>query len=120
MAFADPQSVIVEGTTPVSLPRTEFGARRGVFTSSDGKVSMVISHQGGAKGSARRLVSVSRSKIASDPLTSVNTEVSATAHAVLTAPRAGFTIAELTDLLEGLSSLLNDSTFATKFIGGEA
>lgn len=119
MAFADPQSVTINAT-PISLARTEFGASKGTFTSSDGTLALTISHVAGARGSARRLLRLQTRKIASDPLTSTNMEVTGSAHVVLDMPRAGFSMTDQKDLLKALSVLIADATVSTKFIGGEA
>lgn len=117
MAFADPQSVTID-STPVTLNRREFGARQGVFASTDGTVSLKIAHTGPA-GRERRLLSLSAKKIATDPLTSVNTESTLTTHVVLQEQR-GWTVEEQIEQLAALASLLTESTVATKFVGGEA
>lgn len=113
--LADPQSI-----NSVSLPRTGIGTDNAVYTSADGALSLRIQQVRG-KDRTRYIVSVQSSKIATDPLTAVNQRVSAVASVTVTAPAAGFTAAELKDLVVGLNTALTASSSAMllKILGGE-
>lgn len=116
--FSDPQSVTISGTA-VSLPRTSSGTNAGVYTSGDGAVRMLASHQYGKR--VRRTVRLEHSKIAADPLTSANTKYSMTAYVVFDVPSVGYSVAEAQAVVAGLTKWLTDSSGAnvTKVLGGE-
>lgn len=118
MAFADPQSITINSET-TTLNRVAFGTNSGRFASTDGTVAISVSHKGTGK-SASRLLRLEMKKIAADPLTSENMEAMASAHVVLSVPRAGFSTDEQQQLLTALADYLKSGTVATKFIGGEA
>lgn len=121
MALADPQSVTVNAVD-VSLPRTVFGSSEGVFSNPENTLRLRVAHTAGRRGSTRHLISLQQIKVAADPLTSVNSEVTAQAHIVIEAPRSGFTLSEQKDLVETLTTFLSETSFAntTKILGGES
>lgn len=121
MALADPQSITVN-TVATPLPRVTFGASEGVFSNPENTLRLRVAHTAGRRGSTRHLISVQQTKVAADPLTSVNTEVTAQAHIVIDAPRSGFTLSEQKDLVQALTTYLSASSFAatTQILGGES
>jgi len=119
--FSDPQSVTI-GTTigTVSLPRTGAGSGTGVFDSNDGTVELSVANSYGKR--TRRTARINLSKIAADPLISSNNiKYSTSCYLVVDAPITGFTVAELKDLVTGLTTWLTASTGAhiTQLLGGE-
>jgi hypothetical protein len=119
MAFADPQSVTVVGSTASTLPRTSSGTDAGGFTSPDGTVGLIVSHSYGKR--TRRTIRVNVSKVAPDPFTGINTQFSMSAYVVVDVPVNGFTIAEQQTVVAGLATYLNASSGAriTQLLGGE-
>jgi hypothetical protein len=121
MAFSDPQSVTI-GSTPgtVSLPRTASSVGGGVFDSNDGTVELSVANSYGKR--TRRTARINLSKIAPDPLISSNNiKYSSSVYVVVDAPVTGFTVAELKDLMTGLTTWLTASSGAhiTQLLGGE-
>jgi len=119
MAYADPQSVTVNGSAS-ALARTSFGSNSGAFTKDDGTVKLEVSHQYGKR--TRRSARVTTSKIASDPLNATqNLRLSASVYIVVDVPVGGFTATEQKDLITSLTTWLTASTNANalKLVGGE-
>jgi len=118
MAYTDPQSITISGVA-TSLPRTSSGVNSGVFTSADSTVVVKISNAYGKRN--RRIARMEHSKIAADPLTSVNQKYSMTAYVVVDEPVVGYTIAERQAVVAGLTKWLTDTSGANvaKLLGGE-
>jgi len=119
MALSDPQSVTISGTA-VSLPRTSSAVNSGTFTSNDGTVSEVVSHQNGKR--TRHMFRINHSKIAPDPLISAqNIKYNMSFYVVADVPVTGYTVAEQKAVIDGFISQLNASSGAliTKLLGGE-
>jgi len=118
MAYSDPQTVTIGSAA--TLPRTGSGVGTGTFSKDDGTIQLSVSHQNGKR--IRRQARVSLSKISADPLlTNVNVRLSASAYIVVDVPNQGFTLAEQTQLITGLTTWLTASTNANaiKLLGGE-
>lgn len=119
MALSDPQSVTI-GTTPgaVSLPR--LGSGNGVFGAADGSVNFRVSSQTSKR--TRRTIRLDHKKIAPDPITAVNTELSASVYVVVDVPPGGYTVTEQKDLVKALADWLNAGSNANliKVLGGES
>lgn len=119
MAYSDPQSVTVTGSAS-SLARTGSGINAGTFTSNDGTVALQVSSAYAKR--TRRTARINLNKIAADPLISAqNIKYSASVYLVVDAPPTGFTVAELTTLVTGLTTWLTTSSAANtiKLLGGE-
>jgi hypothetical protein len=119
MAFADPQSITVSGTTS-SLPRTGSGVGTGTFQSNDGSLTMDVRHSNGKR--IRRTAGVTSKKYAADPLTpSQNVPVQASVRIVVDTPVQGFTNADLEALVVGFLANLSAGTNANlkKLLGAE-
>ena len=97
MALADPQSITVGSA--VSLPRTLTDKQSAEYTSADGTVSLLVSHQS-VKGRRRSLVKAKRKKVTTDPLTDNKSEIGAVINISIDRPN-GFTEAELVELCTG-------------------
>lgn len=119
--FADPQSVTVDGVTS-SLPRvpTTNPTRVGQFQSSDGNIILSV-HQNQTANRFRREIRLTERKIAADPISALNKEVSASVILSFDEPKVGFSDADLLALYEGLLTHVADSSdlAITKTLGGE-
>jgi len=119
MALATPQSVTIN-SVPISLPRTGQSMNSGQFTSNDGLVSEVVSHQNGKRN--RHMVRINHSKVAADPfLTSQNAKYSMSAYLVFDVPTVGYTVAEQKQVVDGFIAQLQASSGAiiTQVLGNE-
>lgn len=119
MALNDPQSVTL-ASGAVSVPRTSSGVNSSTYTSADGTVQLVVSHQYGKR--TRRSVRVNVNKITTDPLlTGASINVGLSAYVVLDVPSAGFSADEMKGALLALATWLSSSTGANalKLVGGE-
>lgn len=116
MAYTDPQSVTINAVAQ-SLPRTSTGASESVYTKADGTVKLRISHQI-AKSRTRRMIRLDQTKIAADPLTAVNSQLSASVYIVIDEPKIGFDDAELDYLVDALVGWLTSGNIA-KALGSE-
>lgn len=118
--FAEPQSVIVGGTTH-TLPRTSMGTNSGTFTKDDSSVAMTVSHNYAKR--TRRTAGLTSVKTTADPfIPSQNVKVNARVYLVVDAPPAGFTAAELKDMVVGLATWITATSGANavKLLGGES
>jgi len=115
MAFADPQSITIDGTA-VSLPRVSSGVNTGGFSSNDGNLKLSVSHQYGKR--TRRQYRMDFQKIAADPLTSANVRYQGSVYLVVDQPIVGFTVAELQKQIAGFLASLT-APQQTKLLGGE-
>jgi hypothetical protein len=117
--FTDPQSVTINAVAN-SLPRISSGINSGSFQKDDTTVKLEISHQYGKRN--RRLVKLTHSKIAPDPLiSSTNIRYSMSINLVVDTPTTGYTVAESKQVVDGLTAWLTASSGAniTKLLGGE-
>lgn len=116
MAFADPQSVTVDGSAK-SLARTGMSLTRGEFVSTDRKLNLILSHEG--KGRYRHLAQLRLDEIVDNPLVDgQKLAQSAWAHIVIDMPRNGLlpeTVADITNAIVAWATPAN----ITKLIAGE-
>lgn len=118
MALTDPQSVTIGSA--ISLPRTGQGVSSGVFTSADGLVRLIVSHNLGKR--RRTTVRVEHRKVAANVWdSSVNAEYSMTTYVVIDWPTVGYTVAEAKQVVDGLVGLLaaGSGAIVTKVLGLE-
>lgn len=117
MAFADPQSLTIDGTA-VSLPRTGFTANSGKFTSATGEESLEISHQSGSR--FRHMVRITDARVVANPLVpDQNVAVNMSAHLVIDMPRNGYTAEEIADLSAALTAWATEENLL-KVVSGES
>lgn len=117
MAFADPQSVTIDGSAN-SLPRTGFSPTSGTFTKADGNLRLEISHNQGSR--IRDLVKLASKKVVADPLVpSQNIAVEYSAHIVVDRPRNGVTVDEAAKMAAGLTAWATAANL-TKVLSGES
>lgn len=121
MSFSDPQSVTVGGGAK-SFPRLSSAtpSRKGVYGTADGVYTLSVA-QDTTNARFRREFRLTAKKIAADPVSAVNKELSASCVIVFDEPRYGFTDAELADMYAGLVANLAASSSANrdKLLGGE-
>jgi hypothetical protein len=117
--LTDPQSITISGSAN-SLPRISSGVNSGKFQKDDTTVALDVSHSYGKR--TRRLVKLTHTKIAPDPLISaVNIRHSMSIGIVFDTPVTGYTVAEAKAVADGLFAALTASSGAltTKVLGGE-
>jgi hypothetical protein len=114
--LADPQSITVNSVAQ-SLPTVSRGSDTSTYRSADEAYSFTISHQYGKR--RRRLISLDHKKVAADPLSAVNAQVSAGFRVVIDEPLFGYSDAELKDILLGLTAWLTSAN-VLKVVAGES
>lgn len=120
MAFADPQSVTINAIAN-SLARVPSAPNSGAFLKDDGLVGLNITQNMGKRN--RRTIRLNHSKIAADPLLAgVNVKASMSVSLTVDAPLTGYTVAEVKQIVDGLTAYLTASSGAkvTQLLGGEA
>jgi len=120
MAFSDPQSITISGTT-ISLPRVSSGQGQSDYLSSDGLVKLSAANAYGRR--TRRVLRLDHSKITADPfIPAQNSKVSMSNYIVFDVPIAGYTNAEALAVYSGFKSLFTATSDAliTKLLGGES
>lgn len=108
--LADPQTVTIDAT-PYTLPRvgSKQPNRLGTFQNQDSGLELTV-RQDITSNRFRREIRLTQKKVAADPISAVNKEVSASAIIVIDEPRWGFTDAELSDLHAALVARVDQST----------
>jgi hypothetical protein len=119
MAFADPQSVTINAVAQ-TLPRTSTLGTKGTFTKEDGNVSLIVSHDLGAR--SRRTIRLDHRKVGADPFNgALNAKYSMSVYLVVDHPQVGYTNTEIKQIVDGLTAYLTASSGArvTQLLGGE-
>lgn len=116
--FADPQSVTINAVAQ-SMPRVSSSnpEKAGVFKTANGDYNVTIS-QNSTANRFRREVRLTQTKVAADPLTSVNKQVSTSVIITVDEPRWGFSDVELGYLTSGLIAWFSAGN-RDKLLGGE-
>jgi len=116
--YADPQSVTVNAVA-VSLPRQGSSTpdRLGHFVNSDGTFTFDV-RQNTTSNRFRREVRLTQKKIAADPISAINKEISTSVMIVVDEPRWGFTDTELGYLTAALITWFSNAN-RDKLLGGE-
>lgn len=115
--FTDPLTITVNALGQ-NLPRIKMGISDSTYRTSDEKYTMRISHQT-AKKRTRRMIRLDSSKIAVDPLSTLNLSVTAGVYFVIDEPTVGFTDGELTVLVQALASYVGVAANCQKLLGSE-
>nr|UJQ85922.1 MAG: hypothetical protein 2 [Leviviridae sp.] len=118
--FADPQTVTINAV-PITLNRTSTGTNTGALKKDDGLVGLSFSHRYGKR--IQRRARLDHAKIAADPLLAgVNVKAGLSVSLVIDHPETGYTIAEVKQVVDGLTAYLTASSGAnvTKILGGES
>jgi len=116
--YADPQSVTVNAVAQ-SMPRQGTGTpdRIGTFATADGNFQFDI-RQNKTANRFRREVRLTQKKIAADPISALNKEISTSVMIVVDEPRWGFTDTELGYLTAALVAWFTNAN-RDKLLGGE-
>lgn len=119
MPFSNPETVTIS-TVAQTLPKVSSGITSAVYEKDDGTVKLTVSHAYGRR--SRRLVRLDFSKIAADPLLSINQEYSMSCQFIVDEPKTGFTNAEAKAVADALVAYLSASTGAkiTLLLNGES
>lgn len=120
MAFTDPQSLTISGTT-TPLPLTSRGQMGADYRSADGLITLSANHAYGRR--TRRVLRVDHSKVTPDPfLPTQNVKVSMSNYIVFDIPPAGYTNAELLAVYVGFKTAFSATSdvLITKLLGGES
>lgn len=116
--YADPQNLTINGAAVV-LPRvgSPFPTRIGSFKTSDG-IYELTAHQNSSKTRFRRELRLTQRKIAVDPISAVNKEVSSSVIIGFDTPITGFSNLELAYLSNALVAHFTVPN-RDKLLGGE-
>lgn len=116
--YADPQSVTVNAVAQ-SMPRqgTSQPERVGTFSTADGTFTFDV-RQNKTNNRFRREVRLTQKKIAADPITAVNKEISTSVMIVVDEPRWGFSDVECGYLTAALLAWFTNAN-RDKLLGGE-
>lgn len=116
--YADPQSLTINGVA-TSFPRQGSTApdRLGHFATADGLFEFDV-RQNKTANRLRREVRLTQKKIAADPVSALNKEVSASTIIVVDEPRWGFSDAELGYLTSAIVAWFTNAN-RDKLLGGE-
>lgn len=117
--LTEPQIVSISNIE-YSMPAVSRGENESTYMSADGNAKLTIKHSYGAR--TRRLVRLDFKKIAADPITAVNKEISMSAYLVIDQPRVGFNVAEASNVVNASLAFLTASSGlnVTKVLGGES
>jgi len=116
--FADPQSVTVNSVAQ-SMPRqgTTAPDRIGTFSTADGTFTFDV-RQNKTSNRRRREVRLTQKKIAADPITALNKEISTSVMIVVDEPQWGFSDTELGYLTAAIIAWFTNAN-RDKLLGGE-
>jgi len=120
MSFTEPLSVTISAATS-ALPRTSVEEDSSEYTSADGNLQLIASHDYGKR--TRRMVRLDFTKMSPDPFRPAeNVELSMSVYMVFDLPPAGFTNAEAFAVYTGYKALISASSdvLVTKLLGGES
>ena len=116
--YADPQSVTVNSVAQ-SMPRqgSTQPDRIGTFSTADGTFTFDV-RQNKTNNRFRREVRLTQKKIAADPISALNKEISSSVMIVVDEPRWGFSDTELGYLTAGILAWFTNAN-RDKLLGGE-
>jgi len=115
--FTDPQSITVNAVAQ-SMPRIKIGSTDCTYSTADGTFTMKISHQA-TKARTRRMVRVDQTKIAADPISSLNVSKKLGVYLVIDEPDFGFSDTEIDYVVQALKTWLSSANVA-KVAGSES
>jgi hypothetical protein len=117
--YADPQTLTINAVATtfnrVGSPQPD---KKGVFRTIDDLQEFVVS-QNVSSNRFRREVRLNQTKIAADPISTLNKEVSTSIVLVVDEPRIGFSNAELVIQLTALLTWATVAANRDKLLGGE-
>lgn len=118
--FADPTSITINAVAE-SFAAISRSDQKSLYRTADGEFTLTISRSKNGNGSnprRRYLVRIDQQKIAADPVSSDNAEVTMSCYVVMDVPEWGYTAAQADDVLQGLQSFLTTANSA-KVLGDE-
>jgi hypothetical protein len=121
MAYSDPQSLTISGNAESFVRQGSAQPERlGKFATADGEFELTV-RQDKTAARFRREIRLTQKKVAADPISAVNKEVSASVILVIDEPRWGFSDADLAALSDGLLDWFIAGTYAVqvKLLSGE-
>lgn len=122
--FADPtsistgQTVTPSGGTARSLARIRTDGYASEYQTSDAAYGLKITHNRGSR--VRSEMRLDFYTPYTDPSTGLVTTVSASAYVVLNRPPAGFTSAQLTEILQGITGWAGTTAVINKILALES
>ena len=123
MALTDPQKFKEVAGTEVTAPRVSSGDFKSIYETSDGLNKLTLSTTETSANRKRHLVRIDVEKLTTNIYEEAKkVAVSASVYLVIDRPLAGYSVAEMKKLVEGLVGLLSASTYSVteKVIGGES
>lgn len=115
--FSDPITITVNAV-PFVMPRIANVGQKSTYTSNDLVLALNISHVL-AKDRLRSMARVDWKLVVPDPLTAVNDYETLSYYSVIDRPLAGFSSAQVTQLITGYKTWY-DSTVMAKLFGQES
>jgi hypothetical protein len=116
--FTDP-IVVTVATVAQSMPRVQSDGKKSIYQKADSTFTVTISHQTVSGNRIRSMARIDQRAIVPDPLTAVNDYETLSTYLVIDRPLAGFSSAQVNDLISGLKTWL-DSTVVGKLYGQES
>lgn len=120
MAFPDPQTITISGTT-TPLPRVNTGNNGAEYLSADGLIRLSANSAYGRR--TRRVLRLDHSKVSADVfLPEQNVKSSMSNYIVFDVPSVGYTNAEILAIYVGLKTQFTatSDSLITKLLGGES
>lgn len=119
MALSDPQSVTINGTA-FSLARVISLEGKSQYNSADGNTRLVVLQSNGKR--KRTAIRLEQTKVASDPLTSINAYADDAVYLMIDRPLVGFSVDEIVKQVTALVALISASSYGlvTRVLGGES
>lgn len=103
MAYSDPLSITISGTT-VSLPRISTGETKSCYQSADGLIKVTAAHVAGRRN--RHSLRIDHSKITPDPFIPAQNSLVSMSHTWgFDVPVAGYTVAEELAVYAGFKAM---------------
>lgn len=118
--LTDPQTITINAVEHW-LPKISQGQESATYRNGDATVILRTSHQHN-KGRTRSMFRVDQVKVAADPLTAENVQLSTGIYLVIDKPDVGFSSTELTNLVTGIVTALSGTSYALfkKLIANES
>jgi len=110
MAFADPLVITVNAVAQ-SMARIESAGKSAKYRKLDGLWEAFVSHQLG-KGRIRSVIRLTQNAVVADPITAVNDLDFQAVSVLIDRPLAGFSLTQLEQQTNGLTSFLSASSNA--------
>jgi len=108
MAFADPQSITVNGVAK-SMPRVETRGMNSLYSNTDSTFTLRIVHEPFKRDKKARIKSrmiFTQRKVVADPLTAVSDWEDLPISLQIDRPEVGFSEAEVDQMVQGLKTAL--------------